>query len=62
MIGERCWIGMNAVLLPGVVLGPNTVVAAGSVVARSFPDGNLVVGGIPAKTIKSVKPQADKYA
>ena len=62
VIGERCWIGMNAVLLPGVVLGPNTVVAAGSVVARSFPDGNLVVGGIPAKTIKSVKPQADNYA
>lgn len=40
IIGENCWIGMNAVILPGVVLGPRTIVGAGSVVTHSFPEGN----------------------
>ena len=44
VIGERCWIGMNAVILPGVMLGPCTVVAAGSVVNKSFPEGHSVIG------------------
>jgi len=54
-IGEKCWIGMNAVLLPGVELGPGTTVAAGSVVTKSFPSGNLVIGGVPAKVLKSLE-------
>ncbi|WP_316840682.1 acyltransferase [Pedobacter gandavensis] len=53
-IGERCWIGMNAVLLPGVQLGPNTVVGAGSVVTKSFIEGNCVIAGNPAKFIKNI--------
>ncbi|MDM0053465.1 DapH/DapD/GlmU-related protein [Variovorax sp. J22R115] len=52
VLGENCWIGMNSVLLPGVILGPRTVVAAGSVVTKSFPEGNVVIGGVPAKSIK----------
>lgn len=51
-IGEKCWIGMNAVILPGVVLGDHTVVGAGAVVTKSFPDGHCVVAGNPAKIIK----------
>lgn len=51
-IGERCWIGMNAVILPDVVLGPRTVVGAGSVVTHSFPEGNCIIAGNPAKIIK----------
>lgn len=54
VIGEKCWIGMNAVILPGVVLGPRTVVAAGSVVNKSFPDGYAVIGGMPARLLKSL--------
>ncbi len=51
-IGEKCWIGMNSVILPGVTLGPNTVVGAGSVVTKSFLEGNCVIAGSPAKKIK----------
>ena len=51
-IGEKCWIGMNSVILPGVVLGEGTIVGAGSVVTRSFPEGHCVIGGNPAKTIR----------
>lgn len=54
IIGEGCWIGMNSVILPGVVLGPRTVVGAGSVVTRSFPDGYAVIAGSPARPIKSL--------
>lgn len=52
ILGENCWVGMNSVILPGIVLGNKTIVAAGSVVTKSFPDGNVVIGGVPAKIIK----------
>lgn len=52
VLGERCWIGMNAVILPGVTLGPGTIVAAGAVVSKSFPEGRVVIGGVPAKILK----------
>ncbi|MDF3838763.1 acyltransferase [Cupriavidus basilensis] len=54
VIGDKCWIGMNAVILPGVVLGSGTVVAAGSIVNKSFPDGDCVIGGVPAKIVKNL--------
>lgn len=51
-IGRKCWIGMNAVILPGVVLGDHTVVAAGAVVNKSFPEGYCIVGGGASKDNK----------
>lgn len=54
-IGDGCWIGMNAVVLPGVTLGDHTVVGAGSVVTKSFPDGYCVIVGNPAKKIKELE-------
>lgn len=50
IVGNNCWIGANAVILPGVHLGDNVIVAAGAVVTKSFPS-NTIVGGIPAKKI-----------
>lgn len=54
IIGKDCWIGMNAVILPGVELGDHTIVGAGSIVTKSFPEGNCVIGGNPAKIIKKI--------
>ncbi|SDO55908.1 DapH/DapD/GlmU-related protein [Halobacillus aidingensis] len=51
-LGENCWIGMNSVILPGVTIGPNTTVGAGSVVTKSYPEGFCVIAGNPAKVIK----------
>jgi acetyltransferase-like isoleucine patch superfamily enzyme len=52
-IKKNAWIGANATILPGVTIGENAVVAAGSVVSKDVPD-NTVVGGIPAKIIKNI--------
>jgi acetyltransferase-like isoleucine patch superfamily enzyme len=52
-IGDGSWIGINACILPGVNLGNNCVVGANCVVTRSFADGS-VVGGVPAKLLKSL--------
>lgn len=58
VLGEGCWVGMNAVILPGVTLGPHTSVGAGAVVTKSFPEGYCIVAGIPAKKIKEVPHEA----
>lgn len=53
-LGERCWIGMNCVIMPGVELGEGTIVGAGSVVTRSFPGGRVVIAGSPAQVVKTL--------
>jgi len=53
-IRENCFIGDSAIILPGVTIGPNTIVAAGAVVTRGdFPPGTII-GGNPAKVIMTV--------
>ena len=52
-IGKNVWIGANATILAGVSIGENAVVAAGAVVTKDVPDG-VVVGGVPAKIIKTL--------
>jgi acetyltransferase-like isoleucine patch superfamily enzyme len=49
-IGDRVWIGARAIILKGVRVGDDSVVAAGSVVTRDVPPGTIV-GGVPAKPI-----------
>ena len=53
-IGNKCWIGMNSVILPGVTLGENVVVGAGSIVTKSFPEGHCVICGNPARKIRNI--------
>ena len=53
VIGDDVWIGANAVILPGVTIGSHCVVAAGAVVTKDVPD-NTVVGGVPAKVLKTL--------
>ena len=53
-IGDYTWLGMGSIILPGVELGPRTIVGAGSVVTKSFPDGYCVIAGNPARLIKTL--------
>lgn len=52
-IGSRVWVGANAIILSGVTIHDNSVVAAGSVVTKDVP-ANVLVGGVPARVIKSI--------
>lgn len=52
-IKQNAWIGAGATILQGVTIGENAVVAAGAVVSNDVPD-NTIVGGIPAKIIKTI--------
>jgi acetyltransferase-like isoleucine patch superfamily enzyme len=52
-IEENVWIGAGATILPGVTIGADSVVAAGPVVADDVPPATLV-GGVPAKVIRSI--------
>lgn len=54
-IGNSCFIGINSILLPGVELGDHTIVGAGSVVTKSFPEGNVVIAGNPARPLCTVE-------
>lgn len=52
-IKANAWIGAGATILQGVTIGKNAVVAAGAVVTKDVPD-NAIVGGVPAKVIKTI--------
>lgn len=52
-IGENCWIGAGAVLLPGVTVGDHTVIGAGSVVTRDIPAGVVAVGN-PCRVLRPI--------
>jgi acetyltransferase-like isoleucine patch superfamily enzyme len=51
-IGPNCWIGSKVTILDGVEIGKGCIIAAGAVVTKSFPS-NSVIGGVPAKLLKS---------
>lgn len=52
-IKKGCWIGANAIILPGVTIGENSVIGAGAIVTKSIPAGVVAVGN-PAKIIKAI--------
>jgi len=53
-VGSRCFIGARAILLPGVTVGDDCVVGAGSVITRDIPDGS-VAAGVPARVLGSTE-------
>ncbi len=53
ILKKGCWVGANSILLPGVTIGENAVVGAGSVVTRSIGDGVVAVGS-PAREIRRI--------
>lgn len=50
LIGDNCFLGMNSIIMGGVHLGNNVIVATGAVVTKDVPD-NMVVAGVPAKPV-----------
>lgn len=54
-IGKYCWLGAGCKIMPGVILGDFTIVGAGAVVTKSFPNGYCILGGVPAKKIKDLE-------
>lgn len=55
IIRKNSWLSAQCIILPEVELGEHTIVAAGAVVTKSFPEGNQVIGGNPAKVIKKIR-------
>lgn len=53
LIKRKAWLGAGVTVLPGVVVGENAIVGAGSVVTKNVPD-NTIVAGVPAKIIRSL--------
>ena len=56
-IGNSCWIGGSVTILPGVSIGDNVTIGAGSVVVRDIPSDSIAVGN-PAKVVKTIPPSS----
>ncbi len=50
-IGDNVWIGGNSIVLPGVTIGSNTIIAAGSIVTKDIPSG-VIAGGNPCRVLR----------
>ncbi|HJC62593.1 MAG TPA: galactoside O-acetyltransferase [Candidatus Blautia merdavium] len=59
-IGNCVWIGANSVILPGVKIGDNTVIGAGSVVTKDIPD-NVVAVGNPCRVLREITEKDREY-
>lgn len=59
-IGDNVWIGGNTVVLPGIHIGSNTVIGAGSVVTKDIPDWSLAAGN-PCRVIRKITEEDKKY-
>ena len=59
-IGKNCWLGAGVIVLPGVTIGDNTVVGAGSVVTKDLP-ANVVAVGNPARVLREIGERDKEY-
>ena len=58
-VKDNCFIGLGSIIMPGVTIGPNSVIGAGSVVTKDVPPDTVVVGN-PAKPLMSYEEYAEK--
>jgi galactoside O-acetyltransferase len=59
-IGKNCWIGAGALILPGVTIGDNTVIGAGSVVTKDIP-ANVVAVGNPCRVMREISDRDKEF-
>ena len=59
-VGENVWIGANVVVLPGVTIGENSVIGAGSVVTKDIP-ANVIAFGSPCKVYREINEHDEEY-
>lgn len=59
-IGDNCWIGANVTICPGVSIGENTVIGAGSVVTKDIP-ANVVAVGNPCRVLREIDERDEVY-
>lgn len=59
-IGDNTWLGGNVTVLPGVTIGSNSVIGAGSVVTKDIPDGVVAVGN-PARVLRAITDEDRRY-
>ncbi len=59
-IGKNCWIGAGVLIMPGITIGDNTVIGAGSVVTKDIPP-NVVAVGNPCKVMREINEHDRKY-
>ena len=59
-IGKNCWLGAGVIVLPGVTIGDNTVIGAGSVVTKDIPS-NVVAVGNPCRVLREINEHDKKY-
>lgn len=59
-IGENCWIGAGALILPGITIGDNVVIGAGSVVTKDIPS-NVVAVGNPCRILREINDHDKEY-
>lgn len=59
-IGKNCWLGAGVIILPGITIGDNVVIGAGSVVTKDLPD-NVIAVGNPCKVLREVNEHDKEY-
>ena len=59
-IGKNCWLGAGVMVMPGITIGDNTVVGAGSIVTKDLPSGVLAVGN-PCRVLRTIGEHERKY-
>lgn len=59
-IGKNCWIGAGVIILPGITIGDNVVIGAGSIVTKNLPDNVLAVGN-PCKILREINEHDKEY-
>ena len=60
VIHDNCFVGMNSIVLPGITIGPNSIIGTGSVVTKDVPP-STVVAGVPARKLCTLDEYIEKY-